>query len=157
MIDADVTLFSENDSRAFARRLATCLAAGDVIGLVGPLGAGKSVLARAMIETLTGVDDAPSPTFGLVHSYPAEGFDVFHFDLYRLKTAEEAWELGLEAALDGGVSLIEWPEIIADLLPAETLLVAINPNPTDGARQVRLRGGERWREALAALSETTDK
>lgn len=71
---------------------------------------GKSVLCRAFIRSLADAGEVPSPTFTLVQSYPAEEFEIYHFDLYRLKSPEEIFELGMEEALCEGVCLIEWPE-----------------------------------------------
>lgn len=120
---------------------------GDVVALSGPLGAGKSHLARAALQAATGTPDAPSPTFGLAHSYPAPGgFEVWHFDLYRLERPEDVWELGLEDAFDCGAALIEWGERIAGLLPADTLVVRIEP--AGAGRRVRLRGAGDWARRL---------
>ncbi len=140
------------DEAATARlgaALATCLTAGDVVALSGPLGAGKTTLARAIIRRLTGRSEAPSPTYGLVETYETADFPLFHFDLYRLEKAEEIWELGFEEALEG-VSLIEWPELIGRLLPAATLIVRLS---IDGAgRRALVRGGEEWSSRLQTLN-----
>ncbi|MDZ7629585.1 MAG: tRNA (adenosine(37)-N6)-threonylcarbamoyltransferase complex ATPase subunit type 1 TsaE [Parvularculaceae bacterium] len=143
------SLPTEDATKALGASLAPRLRAGDVIALSGPLGAGKTSLARAIIGALTGRDDAPSPTFGLVETYETQGFTLWHFDLYRLEKAEDVFELGLEEALDGGVLLIEWPERIAALLPAETLLVRLSETAT--GRQALVRGSEEWSARLQGL------
>jgi tRNA threonylcarbamoyladenosine biosynthesis protein TsaE len=90
--------------------IAPLLAAGEAVLLYGPLGMGKSTLARGLIRALTRPDeDVPSPTFTLVQFYEAEP-PVAHFDLYRLTRPEEAFEIGLDEALDEGCAVIEWPE-----------------------------------------------
>jgi tRNA threonylcarbamoyladenosine biosynthesis protein TsaE len=87
------------------------LKAGEAVCLSGPLGAGKSTLARALIRALTSPDeDVPSPTFTLVQFYEGEDLKIAHFDLYRLTDPEEAYEIGLDEALDDGAAVIEWPE-----------------------------------------------
>lgn len=98
--------------------LAVILQPGDAICLWGPLGAGKSTLARGLVRALTTPDeDVPSPTFTLVQTYDGPSFTIAHFDLYRLNEAAEAFELGLDEALDDGIALIEWPERLSGRLP----------------------------------------
>jgi tRNA threonylcarbamoyladenosine biosynthesis protein TsaE len=95
-------------------RIAPLLGRGDSVLLYGPLGMGKSTLARGLIRALTRPDeDVPSPTFTLVQFYESEP-PVAHFDLYRLTRAEEAVEIGLDEALDEGCVVIEWPERLGD-------------------------------------------
>ena len=108
---------AEKDTVEFGRRLAHMARKGDVFALFGTLGMGKSVLARAFIQELTGAAEVPSPTFTLVQSYEAPDFEIYHFDLYRLKSPEEIFEIGMEEALYDGVSLIEWPEKMGGYLP----------------------------------------
>ncbi len=145
-MDLTIPLPDEAASRALGRRLGRVLRAGDVVALSGPLGAGKTTLARAAIGELTGRAEAPSPTFGLVETYDAPGYTLWHFDLFRLERADEVWELGFEEALDGGALLIEWAERIAPLLPAETLLVRLS---AEGAgRKALVRAGEEWSARL---------
>lgn len=94
--------------------VAPLLAAGDSVLLYGPLGMGKSTLARGLIRALTTPDeDVPSPTFTLVQFYDSDPA-VAHFDLYRLTRPEEAFEIGLDEALDDGCAVIEWPERLGD-------------------------------------------
>lgn len=149
MIEHRISLENEAATARLGNVLAKRLEAGDVVALSGPLGAGKTTLARAIVKTLAGRDEAPSPTFTLLETYETPAFALSHFDLYRLEKAEEVWELGFEDALDG-VSLIEWPERIAALLPAETLLVALS---MDGAaRRALVRGGDEWAGRLDGLN-----
>ena len=138
----------EAATKALGAALADALRAGDVVRLEGDLGAGKSTLARALIEALTGVKEAPSPTFTLVETYDGPDFMLWHFDLYRLETPDEAWELGLEEALDGGASLIEWPERAGGLLPDGALTVKLEM--AGEARRAIFEGGEVWGEKLRA-------
>ena len=105
------------DAAATARlgaRIAPLLAPGETVLLYGPLGMGKSTLARGLIRALTTPDeDVPSPTFTLVQFYESEP-PVAHFDLYRLIRPEEAAEIGLDEALDEGCAVIEWPERLGE-------------------------------------------
>ena len=94
--------------------IAAALEPGDAVLLYGPLGMGKSTLARGLIRAMTRQDeDVPSPTFTLVQFYESEP-PVAHFDLYRLSRPEEAAEIGLDEALDEGCAVIEWPERLGD-------------------------------------------
>lgn len=145
MMEFSLSLPDEPATARFGEALASRLRAGDVVALSGPLGAGKTSLARAIIAALTGKSEAPSPTYALVETYDAADFPLFHFDLYRLEKAEDAWELGFEDALEG-VSLIEWPERIERLLPADTLAIRLT---MDGdKRRAVVRGNESWATRL---------
>lgn len=111
---------------ALGARLGAAARVGDVIALVGDLGAGKTTLARGLIRHLTGPEtEAPSPTFTLVQTYQGPAFPIWHFDLYRLENPGEARELGMEEAVDG-LTLIEWPERLGRYLPAARLEVQLS-------------------------------
>jgi tRNA threonylcarbamoyladenosine biosynthesis protein TsaE len=133
---------------AFGGEIAARLRPGDAVCLSGPLGAGKSTLARGLIRALTSPEEeVPSPTFTLVQLYAGRDFPIAHFDLYRLKSAEEAYELGLDEALDLGAAVIEWPERLGDAPPADRLAIEI-ALPTDGeadGRRVRGMGHGAWK------------
>lgn len=144
---ANIVLADEGETRAFGARLALLLRRGDVLALVGPLGAGKTTLARGLIAAATGEDDAPSPTFPLVLAYEAAGMTIWHFDLYRLTRAEDAYELGIESAFVDGASLVEWPEKLGSLLPQTALRVRLDP--LGGFRRAALEGDEAWLRRLA--------
>jgi tRNA threonylcarbamoyladenosine biosynthesis protein TsaE len=146
-----VDLPDEKATVAFAMRLATLAARGDVIALKGELGAGKTTLARAFIRARGGDETVPSPTFTLVQLYDLPGGAVWHFDLYRLRRPEDAWELGIEDAFNDGISLIEWPDRLGNLLPARELEVALEFGPTSTARRVTLTGGVDWAGRLAGI------
>ncbi|NDC58009.1 MAG: tRNA (adenosine(37)-N6)-threonylcarbamoyltransferase complex ATPase subunit type 1 TsaE [Alphaproteobacteria bacterium] len=107
-------------TQALGARLAHALQVGDVVLLRGELGAGKTTLARGLIAAWTGVDeDAPSPTYTLVQVYEGPRGSLWHMDLYRLRDAEEALELGLEDALAYAVTIIEWPERLGPFSPPD--------------------------------------
>ncbi len=130
---------TEEDTRAIARKVASALKAGDVIALIGDLGAGKTFFAREIIRFFCGEDFiVPSPTFTLLQSYKTKDFEIYHYDLYRLKHPSEIYELGIEEALHDNVGLIEWPEIIADLLPQSTIF--INFQLKNNIRSLNIKG-----------------
>ncbi|HEV3142948.1 MAG TPA: tRNA (adenosine(37)-N6)-threonylcarbamoyltransferase complex ATPase subunit type 1 TsaE [Gemmataceae bacterium] len=112
---------------AFGRALGQKLRPGDVLALVGPLGAGKTQLVRAIAEGL-GIPDSrvvTSPTFTLIHEYQGR-LPIFHFDVYRLKSPAEFLDLGATEYFDaGGVCLIEWADRVAECLPASRITITL--------------------------------
>lgn len=121
-----IPLPDEAATQALGRALAAALGSGEAICLYGPLGAGKSTLARALVRALTTpTEDVPSPTFTLVQFYEGARLNVAHFDLYRLTSPDEAYEIGLDEALDEGAAVIEWPERLEGDLPRDRLDVEI--------------------------------
>ncbi|WP_439814619.1 tRNA (adenosine(37)-N6)-threonylcarbamoyltransferase complex ATPase subunit type 1 TsaE [Zavarzinia sp. CC-PAN008] len=145
-----LTLADPQATAAFGARLAGLLRPGDVLALHGDLGAGKTALARGLLEALGVDEDVPSPTFTLVQTYEVDPATVWHFDLYRLKRPDEAWELGLEEALAHGISLIEWPDRLGPLLPEERLDIEL-AHAGEG-RTVRLVGHGGWAARLEDLT-----
>ncbi len=143
-----MTTFDLPDADATTRlgeAIAPLLAPGEAVLLYGPLGMGKSTLARGLIRTLTRPDAAvPSPTFTLVLFYESDP-PIAHFDLYRLTRPEEAFEVGLDEALDEGCALIEWPERLGDdpgrMLGPDRLIIEIS-EPAPQAAALR-EGGDR--------------
>lgn len=122
-------MFDLPDADSTARlgaAVAAALKPGEAVCLTGPLGAGKSTLARGLVRALTRPDeDVPSPTFTLVQFYSGLHFPLAHFDLYRLTRPEEAFEIGLDDALEDGAAVIEWPERLGGDLPADRLDIDI--------------------------------
>jgi len=147
-----VDLPDEAATAALAAKISALAEVGDVIALKGDLGSGKTSFARSFIRARGGAEEVPSPTFTLVQIYELGSVAIWHFDLYRLKSPEEAWELGIEDAFIGGISLIEWPERLGPLLPRRRLeiefLFADRPN----ARRALIDAGEGWQQRLAGIS-----
>lgn len=147
-----LTLSDEAATCALAAALASRVQRGDVIGLSGPLGSGKTTFARAFIAARSGTGEVPSPTFTLVEVYDSlTGPAVWHFDLYRLEKPEDVYELGFEDALAEGISLIEWPERLGSLMPAEHLTVILIPGAKETERKAELRPSPSWAERIAGL------
>ncbi len=132
------------------RTLAGVLRAGDAVLLSGAIGAGKSHLARALIRARLGRDeDVPSPTFTLVQTYPDAAGDLWHADLYRLTHPDELVELGLEAAFDTGVCLVEWPDRMGSLAPTGALHLRLSD--VGEGRRADLSGGRQG--LIAAIAD----
>ena len=135
---------------ALGQAIAPLLAPGDSVLLYGPLGMGKSTLARGLIRALTTPDeDVPSPTFTLVQFYESDP-PVAHFDLYRLTRPEEAFEIGLDEALDEGCAVIEWPERLGEepgrFLGPDQLTLTISEQGE--GRLATVSGVGRWKELI---------
>jgi tRNA threonylcarbamoyladenosine biosynthesis protein TsaE len=142
-VTQEIVLADEAATARLGAAVARALGRGEAVCLSGPLGAGKSVLARALVRALTRPDEeVPSPTFTLVQFYDGPGLAVAHFDLYRLTSAEEAWEIGLDEALDEGAAVIEWPERLEGRLPANRLDIEIAIE--GAARRARLARAGAW-------------
>ncbi len=137
-------------THALAARLAALLRAGDAVLLEGPLGAGKSEFARAVLRAAAGDPalEVPSPTFTLVQSYDLPAGQAHHFDLYRLDGPAGLDELGWDEAREG-IVLVEWPERLGALAPDDALRVTLAPVADENARRARLSG---WDARLAALA-----
>ena len=143
------------DTERLAAQLAPHVAPGDVIGLCGALGSGKTAYARAFIRARLGrvAEEVPSPTFTLVQLYEHAAGAIWHFDLYRLGEAEDAYELGIEDAFSGAISLIEWPEKLGAIMPGDWLQVHLAPGEEEEARLVTITPhGRRARTLAGALA-----
>jgi tRNA threonylcarbamoyladenosine biosynthesis protein TsaE len=143
-VEGEFRLEGEAATARLGAAIAAELKPGDAVCLSGPLGAGKSTLARGLIRTLAKPDEeVPSPTFTLVQFYEGR-VPVAHFDLYRLTSPDEAWELGLDEALEEGAAVIEWPQRLEGRLPPNRLDIEIAFDETGEGRRVRLTPHGAW-------------
>jgi tRNA threonylcarbamoyladenosine biosynthesis protein TsaE len=151
-----IALPSAEATAALGAWLAPWLAAGDVVLLAGPIGAGKTHLARSLIRTRLATvgqtEDVPSPTFTLVQIYQADGVEIWHADLYRLTHPDEVLELGLEAAFDTAICLIEWPDRLGRAAPPDALRIELTATDGGDSRIASLAGSNRWAPLLQALT-----
>ena len=107
-----------------------------VFAFYGKMGAGKTTFIKAICEELGVSDVITSPTFAIVNEYTAQDSPIYHFDFYRIKKLEEVYDMGFEDYFySGALCLIEWPELIEEILPADAVKVSITEN-TDGSRTV---------------------
>jgi tRNA threonylcarbamoyladenosine biosynthesis protein TsaE len=147
-----VELPDEGATAALAASIARRAQPGDVIALKGELGAGKTSFARAFIGARGGTEAVPSPTFTLVQTYELDDVAIWHFDCYRLRHPDEAWELAIEDAFAEGISLIEWPERLGPLVPPRRLEITLSAGPTPLARRATIDPGADWASRLAGLA-----
>ncbi|MCC7320103.1 MAG: tRNA (adenosine(37)-N6)-threonylcarbamoyltransferase complex ATPase subunit type 1 TsaE [Rubellimicrobium sp.] len=146
-----LALADEGATADLARRLSVLLVPGDTVLLAGPIGAGKTTFARALIRAAAGNPDeeVPSPTFTLVQTYATPRGEIWHADLYRLGGPDEVAELGLDEAMTRAICLIEWPDRLGDLAPGAALTLTLDAGPV--AHEARLEGDARWAERLGAI------
>lgn len=127
---------SEEETRALGRELAEGLKAGDIVALIGDLGTGKTALTRYIAEALGVKEPVTSPTFTIVREHKDGRLPLYHFDVYRVYDPDELYEIGFEEYLfGGGVCIIEWADLIEDLLPAGTLIINIKRGEGETERE----------------------
>ena len=144
-----LSLDDEAATQTLGNKIADVLRPGDAVLLSGPLGAGKTVLARAILRALGITERVPSPSFTLVQIYETCDLIVRHFDLYRIERESELVELGLEEALAEGAIIVEWPEHAFGQMPDSALKIELCPI-RGGARTAHLSGSDRWADVLEA-------
>lgn len=126
---------NEEETRAFGLNLARELKPGDVVGLIGDLGTGKTALVKAVALGLGIEELITSPTFTIVQEYESGRIPLYHFDVYRLEDSEELYEIGYEEYFFGkGVCIVEWADLIEDMLPENCLILRIEYGEAEGER-----------------------
>lgn len=139
-------LHTPAESLALGARLAAAVCPGDVIALSGPLGAGKTSIARGLLAALGLEGEAPSPSFAIVQPYdpPEVRIPVLHVDLYRIDDPDEAEELGLDDARHDSLLIVEWPERLGAAAWRDALWLTLEPL-ADGTRALTAEVPERWK------------
>ena len=124
---------SEEDTLALGRALGEKAKAGEVYALVGDLGVGKTVFAKGFAEGLGITEPVSSPTFTILQIYETGRLPLYHFDIYRIEEPEEMDEIGYEEFFFGsGVCLVEWADILPEIMPGETVWIRIEKDPERG-------------------------
>ncbi len=139
MIKREILIENENETKDFALELAQELEAGDVLALIGDLGTGKTALTKYIAQGLGIRDSIVSPTFTIVREYTGGRLPLYHFDVYRLADSEEMFNIGAEEYFyeKGGICVIEWADIVEDILPADTRYIYIGYGASEGERIYR--------------------
>ena len=124
----EITIDSLSDLKQVAKTIVSSLDGRSVVAFCGAMGAGKTTLISAIVEYLGSDDTVTSPTFALVNQYSTESIGtVYHFDFYRINRIEEVFDMGYEEYFySGNLCLIEWPELIEELLPDDAMVVRID-------------------------------
>ena len=138
------TTHSATETEALGEQLASRLTGGEVIAYTGDLGAGKTAFTRGLARGLGITDRVTSPTFTIVNEYEGGRLPLFHFDMYRLSSSDELYDIGWEDYLArGGVCAVEWSEIVADALEENELIrVDIKNECGDDDRTITITGVE---------------
>lgn len=133
-----------DETKEFAKKLASSLQPGDVIALEGDLGAGKTTFTKGLAEGLEITKNVNSPTFTIIKEYKGT-MPLYHMDVYRLENSDE--DLGFEEYFEGtGVTVVEWAHLIKDQLPSELLTIYLTHN-NEGSRNIKLvPAGKRYEE-----------
>ena len=143
-----ITTHSADETQALGQRLAKRLLPGDVIAYFGDLGAGKTALTRGIAQGLGVTDLVTSPTYTIVNEYLTGRIPLFHFDMYRLGTSDELFDIGWEDYLArGGVCAVEWSENVEDAL-RDAIHITIEKDPLEpDTRRITIEGGSRFEAA----------
>ena len=129
---------NEEDTVRYGKKLAEELSPGDIVCLVGDLGTGKTALTKAIAAGLGITEPIVSPTFNIVKEYHMGRLPLYHFDVYRITDPDEMYELGYEEYFYGdGVCIIEWADLIEELLPEHTIRIEIQYGENEGERIYR--------------------
>ena len=122
-----------------AKQFVAAMGDNTIFAFYGKMGAGKTTFVKAVCEELGVEDVITSPTFAIVNEYSLPSNTIYHFDFYRIKKQEEVYDIGFEDYVESGsVCLMEWPELIEDILPSDTVKVSITEQ-LDGSRLVEFR------------------
>lgn len=142
-----ITTYSADETQALGTKLAKRLQPGDVIAYFGDLGAGKTALTRGIAQGLGITDIVTSPTYTIVNEYLTGRLPLFHFDMYRLGSSDELFDIGWEDYLArGGVCAVEWSENVEDALQG-TIRVTIEKDPFEAdTRRITIEGGSRFED-----------
>lgn len=134
---------STEETRELGKRLAEKLEPGSVVAFTGDLGAGKTAFTGGLADGLGVSDRVTSPTYTIVNEYEGGRLPLFHFDLYRLESADELFDIGWEDYLErGGVCAVEWSERAVEALESDTILVRIERGSEDNQRVITIEGVE---------------
>lgn len=130
---------NEQDTIQFARNYAKTLKPGDIIVLTGELGSGKTKFVQGILENFNLADEISSPTFTIVNEYTSNNINIYHFDVYRLADSDEFYAIGGEEYFSKGICLIEWGELIEDILPKPyTKIVFTKKNDDTNCRELQI-------------------
>lgn len=133
-----VYIKNEHDTEEFGMKLASSLEPGDIVALIGDLGTGKTTLTKYIAKGLGVTENIDSPTFNIVKEHKSGIIPLFHFDVYRLSSGDELLDIGAdEYFYSDGVCIIEWADIVADVVPEKAKVILIEYGEKPGERIYR--------------------
>jgi len=132
---------NEKETEALGEKIGKTVAAGTVIALIGDLGTGKTTLTKSIARGLGVTETVTSPTFNIIREYKSGRLPLYHFDVYRIGDPDEMFELGYEEYFYGdGVCVVEWADIIEELLPEDAVTIRIERGASEDEREYRIEG-----------------
>ena len=132
----EIILNSEKETLELGKKIARELKIGDVLVLCGDLGVGKTKLTEGILTYFGLQNEISSPTFTIVNEYQTETFPIYHFDVYRLSDIDEFYAIGGEEYFSKGICIIEWGEIIEDILPKDYIKIKIEKDENNFERRI---------------------
>lgn len=146
---------SENDTIDFACKLAGTLKNGDIIVLSGDLGSGKTKFTQGVLRHFGLENEISSPTFTIVNEYHKDSVNIYHFDVYRLTDSDEFYAIGGDEYLNNGICIIEWGEIIEDILPNDYIKVSFTKDENNENYRILefLANGENSKKILESIEK----
>lgn len=137
-VQEQIDIKNEHDTEEFGMKLASSLEPGDIVALIGDLGTGKTTLTKYIAKGLGVTENIDSPTFNIVKEHKSGRIPLFHFDVYRLSSGDELLDIGAdEYFYSDGVCIIEWADIVADVVPEKAKVILIEYGEKQGERVYR--------------------
>ncbi len=136
-----IHIANEKDTEKLGEKIGQKVQPGTVIALIGDLGTGKTTLTKSIARGLGVTETVTSPTFNIIREYRSGRLPLYHFDVYRIGDPDEMFELGYEEYFYGdGVCVVEWADIIEELLPEDAVVIAIDRGASDEEREYEIEG-----------------
>lgn len=136
-----IHIANEKDTEKLGEKIGQKVQPGTVIALIGDLGTGKTTLTKSIARGLGVTETVTSPTFNIIREYRSGRLPLYHFDVYRIGDPDEMFELGYEEYFYGdGVCVVEWADIIEELLPEDAVVITIDRGASDEEREYEIEG-----------------
>lgn len=154
MYKVEVLSNKPEDTLKIGKKLATLLSKGDIAVLTGELGSGKTKFVEGFLENFNLQDEISSPTFNIVNEYVNGENRIYHFDVYRLEDSDEFYAIGGEEYFEKGICLIEWGELISDVLPPDYIHIIIKKDPSNENKRIfefQISDDSKYKDILSLL------
>lgn len=146
---------NQEETKQLAKKFAKFLSKGDIVVLTGELGAGKTKFVEGFLENFNLQNEISSPTFNIVNEYVNDNISIYHFDVYRLLDSDEFYSIGGEEYFERGICLIEWGEIIEDILPKSYIHITIKKDDTNESKRIitftNVGNSDKYKKILSKL------
>lgn len=146
---------NQEETKQLAKKFANFLSKGDIVVLTGELGAGKTKFVEGFLENFNLQNEISSPTFNIVNEYVNDNISIYHFDVYRLLDSDEFYSIGGEEYFERGICLIEWGEIIEDILPKSYIHITIKKDNSNENKRIitftNVGNSDKYKKILSKL------